>query len=56
MFGPPPKMNEDGIPKPKSLKEVPRYVGKVIKNFFSRYIYIFKLVWETNPWILITKC
>ncbi len=53
MFGPPLKMNGDGIPKPKSLKEVPGYVGKVIKSFFSRYIYIFKLVWETNPWILI---
>ena len=53
MFGPPPRMNEDGIPKPKSLKEAPKYIGKVIKSFFSRYLYIFKLVWETNPWILI---
>lgn len=53
MFGPPPRMNEDGIPKPKSLKEVPKYIGRVIKSFFSRYLYIFKLVWETNPWILL---
>lgn len=54
MFGPPPpKSNEDGIPKPRSLKQVPKYVGKVIKSFFSRYFFIFKLVWQTNPWILI---
>ncbi len=53
MFGPPPKMNEDGISKPKSIKQVPKYIGQVVKSFFSRYMYIFKLVWETNPWILI---
>lgn len=53
MFGPPLKMNEDGIPKPKSLKQVPKYIGQIIKSFFSRYIYIFKLVWEANPWILL---
>ena len=54
MYGPPPRprMNEDGIPKPKKLKEIPSYVGKVISGFFSRYIYIFKLVWETSPIIL----
>jgi len=53
MFGPPPKMNDDGIPKPKSLKQVPKYVGKLVKTFFYRYFYIFKLVWETNRWILV---
>ena len=54
MFGPPPpRMNKDGIPKPKSLKQVPKYIGQVIKSFFSRYFYIFKLVWQTNRWILI---
>lgn len=55
MYGPPPrKLPTDNIPKPKSLKEVPSYVGKVIKGFFSRYFYIFKLVWETSPLILFT--
>ena len=39
-------------PKPKSLKEVPSYVGRLIKGFFSRYAYIFKLVWEASPFTL----
>ena len=47
MFGgPPPKITEDmKIKKPSSLKEVPGYLKKFIGGFFSRYIYIFKLVW-----------
>ena len=40
-------------PKPKSLKEVPGYVFRVVKSFFARLFYIFSLVWETSPWILI---
>jgi len=40
-------------PPPKSIKEVPRYIKNVLKGTFSRLIYIFKLVWETRPWILI---
>lgn len=55
MYGPPRlKPESDGIAKPKSLKEVPSYVRKVVSGFFSRYIYIFKLVWETSPFILFT--
>lgn len=57
MFGPPPrKPVDDGIEKPKSIKQLPRYIGKVIKSFFSRYFYIFKLVWETRPMILFGLC
>ncbi len=54
MFGGPPpikKFNND-LEKPKSLKDYPRYWVKLIKGFFSRYAYIFKLVWETSPLIL----
>ena len=40
------------VPKPKKLKEVPRYVIKVISGFFSRLFYIFKLVWETKKSLL----
>ena len=40
-------------PKPKSIKEVPRYVFNVVSKFFKRLFYIFGLVWETKPWILI---
>ena len=54
MFGGPPpfKKFDNGIKKPKSIKEVPSYLGKLIGGFFSRYAYIFKLVWETSPLIL----
>lgn len=55
MYGPPPPRRDqnDGIPKPKSFKEVFPYIFKVIKGFFSRYFYIFRLVWEASPLILI---
>lgn len=54
MYGPPPirKMPQDNIEKPQSIKQVPRYLKDLIFKFFSRYIYIFKLVWETNPFYL----
>ncbi|MBE6674021.1 MAG: ABC transporter ATP-binding protein [Ruminococcaceae bacterium] len=53
MYGPPPRRNIDaGEEKPKSIKEMPGYFARVVKGFFSRYIYIFKLVWETSPAIL----
>ena len=43
------KMKE---PKPKSLKEVPSYLGKVLGGTLRRLFYIFKLVWEAQPIIL----
>ena len=52
MYGPRNYENQ-GEPKPKSIKEVPSYVKNIVKGFFSRYIYIFKLVWETSPLILL---
>ena len=55
-FGPPPdpramieKLKET---KPKSLKEVPTYLKKVIGGFFSRLFYIVRLVWEARPFLL----
>ncbi len=53
-FGPPPNGMLDKLkePKPKTLKEVPRYIRNIISGFFSRLFYIFRLVWETGPWIL----
>lgn len=55
-FAPPPdpramieKLKE---PKPKSLKEVPSYLKKVIGGFFSRLFYIVRLVWEARPFLL----
>lgn len=53
MYGPPLKpLKNQGVPKPNSIKELPRYVGQVLKGFFSRYAYVFKLVWETSPFLL----
>ena len=55
MGGPPLRHIEDKNrePLPKNIKEVPVFLKNVIKSFFSRLFYIFKLVWEANPWILI---
>lgn len=39
---------------PKSPKEIPRYLKNTVGGFFSRLIYIFKLVWETKPAIFVT--
>ncbi len=39
-------------PKPKSIKEVPDYLYRLVTKFFYRLFYIFRLVWETRPWIL----
>ncbi len=41
------------VPKPKSLREVPDYLKKTVGGTFSRLLYIFKLVWETQPWLLL---
>ena len=44
---------EQAVPKPKSIREIPGYLGKVIGGFFFRLFYIVRLVWETNPWIFL---
>ena len=51
----PPRMRamSDGIEKPKKLSEYPAYVCKKISGFFSRLFYIFALVWQSAPLILI---
>ncbi len=48
-------MNNDKLkePLPKSIKEIPGYLLRVSSKFFKRLIYIFRLVWNTAPWILI---
>ncbi len=38
--------------KPKSIKEVPAYLKKVLGGFFKRVFYIFGLVWEARPLLL----
>ncbi len=43
----------DGIEKPKKLSELPGYILKKTKGFFSRLFYIFSLVWQSAPLILV---
>lgn len=53
MGGPPPEMKErQKEPLPKHFNEVIPYIKKVWGGFFKRLFYIYKLVWETRPWIL----
>lgn len=51
---PPPSFGNDHlrVPKPKSIKEVPDYLKKLLGGFFSRLFYIYGIVWQTRPWIL----
>ena len=46
----------DGIPRPKSIKDVPLYLVRRFKGFVSRLGYIIKLVWDVSPKILIAMC
>ncbi|MBQ7365277.1 MAG: ABC transporter ATP-binding protein [Clostridia bacterium] len=53
-FGPPGMGREEMMaklrePKPKSIKEVPRYLKNITKSFFSRLFYTVGLVWEARP-------
>ncbi|MBQ6267540.1 MAG: ABC transporter ATP-binding protein [Clostridia bacterium] len=53
----PPMMNHEAtdqyrVPKPKSLREAPAYVGQLIRDFTSRLAYIIRLVWEANRAVL----
>ena len=48
------RYNYERVPRPKSLKEVPSYLKKLLGGFFKRLFYIFALVWKTGPWILIS--
>ncbi len=51
-FGPPMRYDYQKIPPPKRLRDVPGYLAKLLGGFFKRLFYIFKLVWQTGPWIL----
>ena len=49
---PPPQKNENKIPRPESISEIPGYLRHLIGDFFTRLLYIYRIVWETRPWIL----
>ena len=46
-----PMFQYNRVDPPKSAKDLPRYLKAVIGGFFKRYTYIFRLVWESGPWI-----
>ncbi len=54
MSGRPPWEMHDKLKpqRPKSLKELPSYLKKVLGGFFKRVFYIFGLVWEARPLLL----
>ncbi len=47
-----PKNPYQTVEKPKRLREVPHYLYVLLHGFFKRLLYIFRLVWETDPRIL----
>lgn len=42
------------VATPKGIKDLPRYLKELLGGFFYRLFYIFKLVWSSGPWTLIT--
>ena len=55
MMRPPPDhkvIDQYRVPKPKNIKDVPRYLKEIISAFFKRLGYIVKLVWEASPAIV----
>ncbi len=40
------------VPKPTSLRDLPRFLRELLGGFFKRILYIFRLVWAAAPWIL----
>ena len=51
----PPRSNFEyqKIEPPKKISEVFPYLKAILGGFFTRMVYIIKLVWETGPWIMI---
>ena len=54
-FGPPPSAMNEKLkePLPKRLRDFPKYLQKVTKSFFSRLLYVIRLVWEAKKSLLI---
>lgn len=54
-MGPPPGMINEKLkePLPKRIRDIPRYLKRVSRSFFSRLLYVMKLVWEAKRSLLI---
>ena len=57
-FGMPPmrSMNDpyDRVPPPRSARDVPKYLARLVSGFISRLVYTIKMVWNTGHWILVS--
>ena len=51
-MGPGRHYEHEKVPKPESLRDVPRFLRELLGGFITRMLYIFRLVWESAPWIL----
>lgn len=49
----PPIKREERRERPKSIREIPRFLAKTVSGFFSRLFYIIKLLFEASPPLLI---
>ncbi len=50
---PPPRGSDIRIQKPEKLKDWIPFIFKSIKDTARRLLYIYKLVWDARPWILL---
>ena len=41
------------VAPPKSIADVPRFLGELLGGFFKRFFYIARLVWESGRWIMV---
>ena len=54
-FGPPSMgrgSEQNRAKAPEGIRDIPRYLKDVVVGFFSRLLYIVRLVWATGKWIL----
>ena len=50
---PPPTKQDDGLEKPKNLRQLPKYLTQLVGGFFSRLFYIFSLLLEAAPLMFV---
>lgn len=50
-FSPPPpgQYQYQRVAPPKSVRDLPRYLGELFGGFFARLCYVFRLVWKSGP-------
>lgn len=54
-MGPPRGNDRFKVPPPKRLRDVPGYLKQTVGGTLYRLIYIFRLLWESQPWLLVLR-